>query len=119
MKDLNYYLGLPYKIEIQKIPEHEGGGYCAMIPDFKGYALFYGDGETEAEAIAELKEAFKITLESMLGRGLNIPEPSTTKDDSAVQVNITLPKGLLAAIDAVTKNRSRYLANLARADLAL
>ena len=27
MKDLQYYLNLPYKIEIKKIPDKEGGGW--------------------------------------------------------------------------------------------
>ena len=40
MKNLDYYLNLPYKIELKKIPEKEGGGYGAFMPEFNGVAFF-------------------------------------------------------------------------------
>lgn len=111
MKNLNYYLNLPYKIEINKIPDSEGGGYCAMMPDFKGVALFYGDGATKKEALDELEAAFKLTLETLIENNSYIPLP--TSEDANVRINITLPKSLIEAIDKITKNRSRFLAESA------
>ena len=43
-KDIDYYLNLPYKIELNQIPQSEGGGFCARMPEFEGVAFFYGDG---------------------------------------------------------------------------
>ena len=45
--DLNYYLNLPYKIEIVQIPPDEGGGFSARLPLF-GQSIV-GGGETREE----------------------------------------------------------------------
>lgn len=45
-KDLDYCIGLPYRIEIQPIPEEECGGFMARLPQF-GELGIIGDGETE------------------------------------------------------------------------
>ena len=58
-KDLDYYLNLPYKIELKKIPQSEGGGWGAFMPEFNGVAFFYGDGESKNEALDELDVAFR------------------------------------------------------------
>lgn len=34
MKDLDYYLNLPYEIIIKKLDEKDGGGYFARYKDF-------------------------------------------------------------------------------------
>ncbi len=44
-KDLDYYLNLPYGIEIQPIPKQEGGGFMAQLPKF-GELGIVGDGDT-------------------------------------------------------------------------
>ncbi|PAF50839.1 type II toxin-antitoxin system HicB family antitoxin [Helicobacter sp. 13S00477-4] len=115
-KDLNYYLNLPYDILIKKIPQEEGGSYSAFMPDFKEIAFFYGDGDTPQEALKDLREAFEATLESMINRGVFIPEPNQT--DKTVRLNITLPQRIVNIIDAKAKemclNRSALIADLAR-----
>lgn len=116
MKNLAYYLNLPYKIEITKIPSESGGGYCAIMPEFKDKALFWGDGKTREEALKELEVAFEFTIETMLENGDYIPEPT---DDTRIRVNLTIPKSVLAAIDAVTKNRSAWITDLAKKALAI
>lgn len=101
MKDLQYYLNLPYKIEIKKIPDEEGGGWGAFMPEFDKVALFFwggGDGDTLDEALKDLKEAFECTLETLLQEGLNIPEPSKNKD-LAKNPAITLKESLVKEID--------------------
>ena len=50
-QSLEYYLALPYAIEISPIPQDDGGGYCARLPQF-GVAGIIGDGETIEEALA-------------------------------------------------------------------
>jgi len=53
-KNLDYYLSLRYPVEIIPIPEEEGGGYMARMPQF-GDAII-GDGDTPEEALADLEE---------------------------------------------------------------
>lgn len=117
MKDLDYYLNLPYKIEITKIPSDEGGGYCAMMPDFKDVAVFYGDGETKSEALNELENVFKINLETMLEQGYLIPEPND--ESKKIRVNVSLSQKVLNAIDKVSSNRSAFLEKAALKALSL
>ncbi|ALV24397.1 putative toxin-antitoxin system, antitoxin component [Campylobacter iguaniorum] len=116
MQDLEYYLNLPYKIEITKISDSEGGGYCATMPDFKGVALFYGDGETKKKALDELDLAFRLTLETLIKDKSYIPLPASA--DTKVRINITLPKSLIESIDKITKNRSQFLAESANLRLS-
>lgn len=111
MQNLEYYLNLPYKIEITKISDSDGGGYCAIMPDFKGVALFYGDGATKKEALDELEVAFRITLETLIKDNAYIPLPAS--EDAKVRINVTLPKSLLESIDKITNNRSKFLAESA------
>jgi len=42
-------------IAVELIPDDEQGGFTARIPDIPAY----GEGETEDEAIADLKEAIR------------------------------------------------------------
>ena len=113
-KDLNYYLNLPYKIELRKIADDEGGGWGAFMPEFKGYALFWGDGDTKEEALNDLDAVFKSTLESMLEHNDFIPEPAS---DRKIRVNVSLSQSLLNAIDKVTNNRSQFLSEAANLKL--
>ena len=39
------------RIRVELIPDHEFGGFTARVPDLP----VYGEGETEEEAIADLK----------------------------------------------------------------
>lgn len=69
-KDLEYYLGLPYTIEI--IPDEEDGGYVARIRELPG-CLTQAD---TWEALHEmLDDAKRLWLESALAHGDTIPEP--------------------------------------------
>lgn len=45
---------------IELIPDPQEGGYTASIPDIPAY----GEGETEDEAIADLKEALRAFIEA-------------------------------------------------------
>ena len=87
------------------------------MPELNSIAFFYGDGESKEEALAELEEAFKFTIETALADGINIPEP--IDENAKVRINLTIPKGVLNAIDSVTNNRSAWLSELARKALAI
>lgn len=72
-KDLNYYMGLGYIIEIIPIPESDGGGFMARLPQF-GELGIVADGETMAEALENLEKYKKETFERFIAEGKKIPE---------------------------------------------
>lgn len=92
-KDLKYYLALPYKIEIVPIPEDEGGGYMARLPQF-GTLGIVGDGDTIEEALADLEENKKDRFLQYLEEGFEIPEPEKESDDYSGRFVVRLPKYL-------------------------
>ena len=52
------------RLTVEMIPDQEQGGFTARVPDIPAY----GEGETEDEAIADLKEAVRGYIETF---GLN------------------------------------------------
>lgn len=68
-KDLEYYLSLPYKIEL--IPD-EDGVWFAQIAMLAGCMT---QGNSRSEALELLDEAKILWLETALGEGVSIPEP--------------------------------------------
>jgi predicted RNase H-like HicB family nuclease len=48
------------RFTVELIPDAELGGFTARIPDIPAY----GEGETEAEAIADLKQALLAYIEA-------------------------------------------------------
>ncbi|ALV64643.1 type II toxin-antitoxin system HicB family antitoxin [Campylobacter fetus] len=115
MKDLNYYLNLPYTISIKKLDD---GDYFAEYSDINltKNNLIAGWGKDEIEAINDLKDAFACYVEGALKDGDFIPEPLV--EDKKVRINITLPKSLIESIDKITKNRSQFLAESANLRLS-
>jgi antitoxin HicB len=69
-KSLEYYLGLPYTIEI--IPDEDDGGYVARIRELPG-CLTQADSWDELQAMSAA--AKRLWLESALAHGDPIPEP--------------------------------------------
>ncbi|MBC7870733.1 MAG: type II toxin-antitoxin system HicB family antitoxin [Chitinophagaceae bacterium] len=69
-KTLDYYLALPYTIEI--IPDEEDGGYVARIRELSGCLTQADTWEELLEMIADAKQLW---LESALEHGDLIPEP--------------------------------------------
>ena len=115
-KDLNYYLNLPYTITIKKLDD---GDYFAQYAEagLVKNNLMAGWGATETEAIEDLKEAFACYVEGALEKRENIYEP--IDENAKVRINLTIPKGVLNAIDAVTNNRSAWFSELAKKVLAV
>jgi len=73
-KDLTYYLSLPYSILLTPLSEEDGGGWFVEIPELPGCM---SDGESQQEALENIKDAKKLWLESSLIHGDPIPEPQT------------------------------------------
>ena len=88
IKDLNYYMGLPYRIEIVK--EQEEGGYVLHCPELPGCITC---GETVQEGLEMLEDAKKCWFTACLEDGVPIPEPARLEDYSG-QFKLRLPKSL-------------------------
>ncbi len=69
-KSLEYYLSLPYTIELT--PD-EDGYWVAAIPLLKGCMT---QGESREDALRMLDEAKELWLETALEEGVSIPEPA-------------------------------------------
>ena len=70
MKNLNYYMNLPYKLEI--IPDIDEGGYTASFPELPGCITC---SETWEGVLANAYDAKRVWLEAALGDGIEISEP--------------------------------------------
>ena len=88
IKDLNYYMGLPYRIEI--IREQEEGGYVLHCPELSGCITC---GETIQVGLDMLEDAKKCWFTACLEDGVSIPEPARLEDYSG-QFKLRLPKSL-------------------------
>ena len=122
-----------YVALLRKDPESD---YGVDFPDFPGCITV---GRTVEEAGRMAAEALALHLEGMAEDGDRLPPPSTldrlmrapdNRDAIAFlvdvpgqtagseRVEITLPEDILEAIDRVTKDRSRFLAEAARLKLS-
>lgn len=72
----------------------EDGGYIAIVPDIPGCSAF---GETEEEALHEVKRAVQSCLEALRAEGRPIPEPSGIPQASG-RITLRMPKSLHARL---------------------
>ena len=117
----------------------EQGETCfgVFFPDLPGCT---SAGDTFTEAIANAHEALALHIAGLAEDGVALPEPSTIGSlpspsadvvvEAIILVGVTVPAGratqfsivlddaLLQEIDALAPDRSRFLANAARAELA-
>ena len=120
-KDLNYYLKLRYVIELIPIPEEDGGGWRAEIPELGRYA-FVGDGKTIEEALAQLEKVKKDYFEDWYKKGAEIPEPKSHwvySEDVIVEENYFLgvKHGLESALNCIKNKKERALKMLNSPDV--
>ena len=111
---VNFYLQLPYKIKVQALSDKDGGGFFANYEDFP---FIIGDGETELDAINDVKKAFVFVIEQDLKEGKFIKLPSQKNydlnDDKKVNISISISQKFLDLIDKITNNRSEFFENAA------
>ena len=120
-----------YVALLRKQPDSDFG---VDFPDFPGCVTA---GETLEDARRMAAEALQLHIEGMIEDGDAIPAPSRLDEIMAdpdhrdgvavlidvsvrrpvIRINVSLPPDLLEAIDHVTDNRSRFLADAARAKL--
>lgn len=87
MKNIEYYMSLPYSIEVY--PDGNGG-YTATCPSLPGCRAF---GATRESAISHIDMAIERWLINALDKGIDIPEPDHL-DDYSGQFKLRLPKSL-------------------------
>ena len=78
MKNIDYYLKLPYRLEI--VPNIYEGGYVASYPEFPGCLTC---AETLEEVISSALDAKKAWLEAALEDGDTIQEPEFNEETIA------------------------------------
>lgn len=88
MKTLDYYMSLPYKLEI--IPASAEGGYVASYPELRGCISV---GDSVASAAANAEDAKREWLLSALEEGIEIPEVLPEAEYSG-QFKLRIPKSL-------------------------
>jgi len=86
-KTIDYYLNLPYTIEMQRDPQE---GWFVRVKELRGCM---SQGDTAEEALAMIQEAMVLWLEVALEDGLPIPEPRTEEDYSGKFV-VRVPRSL-------------------------
>ncbi len=64
---------------ISPLSEEDGGGYLITFPDLPGCMA---DGETEAEAVANGRDAFVAVVSALADMGRDIPAPSFIPEDA-------------------------------------
>lgn len=64
---------LEYPVIIEPLPEAEGGGFVALVPDLPGCM---SDGETAQAALASVEDAVVAWIDEATSIGRPIPPPS-------------------------------------------
>ncbi len=90
-KTIDYYLSLPYRLEI--IPDYEEGGYGARFPELPGCITC---ADTLEDAVANAMDAKLAWLKAALKDGIEIAEPVEIVDLSEYsgQFKLRIPKSL-------------------------
>lgn len=88
MKNIDYYMALPYKMEI--VEDKDEGGYVVSYPDLPGCITCGGTIET---AIANVNDAKKAWIEAALESGIEIQEPNNLEEYSG-QFKLRIPRSL-------------------------
>ena len=88
MRSIDYYMELPYRMEIVK--DTAEGGYVASYPELKGCITC---AATADEALRSAVDAKKAWIEAALEDGYPIPEPETDEAYSG-QFKFRMPRSL-------------------------
>jgi len=87
-KDLNYYMGLKYKIEI--IEDKDEGGFALSCPELRGCITC---ADTLEQGFEMIEDAKKCWFTACLEDGIIIPEPDSA-DEYSGQFKLRIPKSL-------------------------
>ncbi|MEW6048032.1 MAG: type II toxin-antitoxin system HicB family antitoxin [Bacillota bacterium] len=98
-----------YPVVLYPLPEDEGGGWFAEIPDLPGCA---SDGPTPAEALKAVEEAQEAWLAVARERGFEVPHPA---GDGHRVIALRLPESVYnhLAMKAFAENRPHRVGDVA------
>ena len=88
MKNIDYYMALPYKMEI--VEDKDEGGFVVSYPDLPGCITC---GETIETAISNANDAKKAWIEAALESGIELQERNSLEDYSG-QFKLRIPRSL-------------------------
>jgi predicted RNase H-like HicB family nuclease len=92
LMDVKDYMNLSYTVIVKKINDESGTYWYSSILELDGCQ---STGETEQEAIDNLKEAQEGWIEAKLAKGLKIPLPDEKDNmEYSGKFNIRIPKEL-------------------------
>ncbi|WP_327866118.1 type II toxin-antitoxin system HicB family antitoxin [Aneurinibacillus aneurinilyticus] len=106
-KDVNYYLNLPYSVQIQHMNDESGQYYYAKVMELDGC---HADGRTVEEAYKNLRVVMSDWIDIKLEHGDPIPEPVPEEEYSGKFV-VRVPKSLhrqlaqMAAKEGISLNQ--------------
>ena len=86
-KAVDYYMNLPYTIELQRDPEE---GWFVRVKELRGCM---SQGDTAEEALVMIQDAMLAWLDVALEDGLAIPEPRSDENYSGKFV-VRIPRSL-------------------------
>ncbi|WP_404379344.1 type II toxin-antitoxin system HicB family antitoxin [Caenispirillum salinarum] len=86
-----------YAILIRPLPESEGGGYVATVPDLPGCM---SDGDTRQEAAENVQDAIHAWLATAHIEGRPIPEPGAGR----AEMRQRLPRSLHAQLTELARS---------------
>ncbi|MDR3603465.1 MAG: toxin-antitoxin system HicB family antitoxin [Syntrophaceae bacterium] len=116
-KDLNYFMSLPYIVELKRIPIEDGGGFSACIPQLGRHSLL-ADGETIEEAVQNLEVIKRERFAEYIQAGLIIPEPEREEEDYSGKFVLRIPKYLHRELALTAKQNDVSLNQLVVSMLA-
>ncbi|WP_439816914.1 type II toxin-antitoxin system HicB family antitoxin [Zavarzinia sp. CC-PAN008] len=62
-----------YPVIVRRLPQSEGGGFIAIAPDLPGCVA---DGETDVQALMDIREAIAAWVEHAREMGRPVPAPT-------------------------------------------
>jgi antitoxin HicB len=86
-KDVTYYVGLPYTLEVRL---DEDGGWFSHVRELPGCI---SQGDTAEEALRNLQEVLPLWVESAIESGYAIPEPRPIEEYSG-KFLVRVPRSL-------------------------
>lgn len=85
-----------YSVLIRALPDEDGGGWLAIVPDLPGCS---SDGETQMQALENVEQAIEAWLETARRHGHPIPDQDTF-------ITVAFPQELPAEV----KRQAEYIA---------
>ena len=90
MKNIEYYMSLPYTSILEPVHDESGYYYVGRIMEFDGCMA---DGESKEEALQSLNEAMALWIETKLANGFDVPEP-VKETKASGKFTLRIPKTL-------------------------